>query len=70
MMIILYYIFSAIFIMATLLPLVSDQHWFFRIWDFGKVQVTIFQVILFTLGIIFVNDYSLLYIVFQTILFI
>lgn len=68
-MIILYFLLSAILIFATILPLTSDQHWFFRIWDFGKVQVAILQILVFVAGF-FIDASSWTYIVFQALLLI
>lgn len=50
-----YYILTILLICTTILPRLDDQHWFFRVWDFGKVQLVIIQVVLFILGIIFIE---------------
>lgn len=65
----LYFILSAILIFSTILPLFRNPHWFFRIWDFGKVQVFILQVLVFSAGL-FLSPYCLTYIVFQALLLI
>src|SRR5690606_22030674 len=65
----LYFILSAILILVTILPMISDQHWFFRIWDFGKVQLAILQLIVFVAAL-FLSPYTLTYIIFQSLLII
>ena len=65
----LYFILSAILILVTILPMISDQHWFFRIWDFGKVQLAILQLIVFVVAL-FLSPYTLTYIIFQSLLII
>ncbi|MEG1021484.1 MAG: endonuclease/exonuclease/phosphatase family protein [Myroides sp.] len=42
-----FYSLSTLLIFASLIPLVQDQHWFFRIFDFGKVQILVLQFIVF-----------------------
>lgn len=68
-MVILYFLLSAILLVATIIPLHSDQHWFFRIWDFGKVQLSILQILVFVAGF-FIGISSWTYIVFQALLLI
>ena len=65
----LYFILTAILVLVTILPLFSDQHWFFRIWDFGKVQLAILQLLVFVTAL-FLIPYTLTYIIFQSILII
>lgn len=43
-----FYCFSAVLVFASLIPLVQSQHWFFRIFDFGKVQILVLQLLVFT----------------------
>lgn len=62
-----YYIFSALLIVSTLIPLIQNQHWFFRVFDFGKVQILILQLFIFVFGCFFVSHTSL-YLIFQSIL--
>lgn len=42
-----FYSLSILLIFASLIPLVENQNWFFRIFDFGKVQILILQLIVF-----------------------
>lgn len=44
---ILYYVLSALFVIATFIPLIPYPHWFFRIFDFAKVQILILQSVIF-----------------------
>jgi len=39
----------------TFIPLVNNQHWFFRIWDFGRIQTFIITFILILIGFTFCN---------------
>lgn len=57
-----YYILSGLLLISTLIPLVQNQHWFFRVFDFGKVQILILQFILVVLGFIFLDYTTLFYI--------
>lgn len=43
-----YYSLSALLIISSLIPLIQNQHWFFRIFDFGKVQIFILQLLICT----------------------
>ncbi len=60
-MLLAYYILSALFITASILPFISHQHWMFRVWEFGRIQVLILQLITLGLGILFVEDKSILF---------
>lgn len=50
-----YYIVSLILIITTILPRLADQHWFFRVWDFGKVQLVILHIIVLGLAFLFIE---------------
>lgn len=47
-----YYILSCVLITVNLLPFVSHQHWFFRIWDFGRIQILVLLGILFVVSFV------------------
>ncbi|WP_244270316.1 endonuclease/exonuclease/phosphatase family protein [Christiangramia echinicola] len=47
--------------MASTLPFITHQHWMFRVWEFGRIQVLVLQIITLALGIIFVEDKSLIF---------
>ena len=53
-----FYILSALFIITSLLPLVRHQHWIFRVWDFGRIQLFIIQIVTFLVGWLFVNEFT------------
>lgn len=57
-----YYILSGLLIFSSLIPLIQDQHWFFRIFDFGKVQILILQLIVLVAAFVFVPRTLLFYI--------
>lgn len=56
-----YYISSALLITVSILPFITHQHWMFRVWEFARIQVTFLQLITLALGILFVEDTSLLF---------
>lgn len=60
---IVYYIFAALSILTSVLPLIPNQHWFFRSPEFGKVQNTIIQSILIVLGLVFIPKTIFAYII-------
>ncbi len=45
-----YLILSVFLILATLFPFVPSPHWFFRGFDFGKVQFLVLQIVVFLLA--------------------
>lgn len=49
----LYIIFSYLLIITTLLPLVKNPHWVFRIFDFGKIQLFILQLLALLLSVLY-----------------
>ncbi|MDN3708332.1 endonuclease/exonuclease/phosphatase family protein [Myroides ceti] len=58
-----YYILSCLSIFASLIPLIQNQHWTFRIFDFGKVQILVIQTILFITSWFLVTPSNLFYII-------
>lgn len=54
-MLTLYYVLSALFFIATFIPLIPYQHWFFRIFDFAKVQILVLQSIVFLAAWFFIS---------------
>ncbi|MBT8295945.1 MAG: endonuclease/exonuclease/phosphatase family protein, partial [Gramella sp.] len=52
----LYYIFSAIWILAGILPFIPNQHWVFRVWEFGRIQLLFFQSVTLLFGILIIED--------------
>jgi endonuclease/exonuclease/phosphatase (EEP) superfamily protein YafD len=55
-MTIAYYILSVICIIASLLPFVRNQHWIFRVWEFGRIQLMIIQLTLIILGLLLIDN--------------
>ncbi len=64
----LYVIISCFLIMATLLPFVPHPHWFFRGFDFGKVQFFVIKIVVFVLAFVFVPLSSTVWVL-QSLLF-
>ena len=60
-MLLTYYIFSGLFILASLLPFIPNQHWIFRVPEIGRIQVLFSQIILIFIGIIFVETKGVLF---------
>lgn len=58
---ILYYFLSFFCIAASILPLIPNQHWVFRIWEFARIQVLILQILVLAIGFIFVEDQNLIF---------
>ena len=57
----IYYILSSFTIVASILPLIPNQHWIFRVWEFGRIQVVILQIVTLILGLLLFEDKSLLF---------
>lgn len=57
-----YYILSGLLIFSSLIPLIQDQHWFFRIFDFGKVQILILQLIVAVAAFVFIPRTTFFYV--------
>ncbi|MBC8769844.1 endonuclease/exonuclease/phosphatase family protein [Arenibacter sp. BSSL-BM3] len=60
-MLITYYIISALVISASILPFITHQHWMFRVWEFGRIQVTIIQLVTLIIGILLIENKSVLF---------
>lgn len=54
----IYITLSILLIFFSLIPLIQHQHWFFRIFDFAKVQIMILQSLLFLAGLFFASRNS------------
>lgn len=57
----LYYCLSAVLIIASVIPVIPNQHWFFRIFDFLKIQLLVLQTIVFILAWWFVPYETMFY---------
>ena len=53
---ILYYSLSLLLLVVSLLPFIPHQHWLFRVWEFGRLQVLVLQILLMTAGFIWMKD--------------
>ncbi len=58
MQVLLYYLFSTLLIFISVLPMISDQHWFFRVLDFGRIQIMILLLIHFSIGFFIIDSYD------------
>ena len=54
---------SLLIIFLSLLPLIQNPHWFFRIFEFGKLQLVILLSFATLLGVIFISDKNTLFLV-------
>lgn len=55
-MLLIYYIISALLFLASTLPFVPHQHWMFRVWEFGRLQLMTLQAIILTIGLLFIDE--------------
>ncbi|WP_226063600.1 endonuclease/exonuclease/phosphatase family protein [Kaistella polysaccharea] len=60
-MLFVFYFLSAISITASILPFIRNQHWIFRVWEFGRVQIVVLQVATLLLGFLFLQDISVIF---------
>ncbi|MBI1225422.1 MAG: endonuclease/exonuclease/phosphatase family protein [Bacteroidetes bacterium] len=54
-MYIAYLVLAVFLIFATVIPFIQHQHWFFRGFDFGKVQFLVMKVFVFCLAFFFIS---------------
>ena len=54
-------IFSIILLVVSFLPKINNPHWMFRIWDFGKVQLTVIMIATFCAALFLKNPPSYFY---------
>jgi endonuclease/exonuclease/phosphatase (EEP) superfamily protein YafD len=59
-------ILSCFFISGALLPLIRNQHWFFRMFDFGKAQLLVLHLLVF-IAAFFLLDFNWLFLLFQSL---
>ena len=48
-----YFILTSFCIVVSFLPLIPNQHWFFRIWEFARIQIVILQLLALVFGLVF-----------------
>lgn len=53
---IIYYTLSGFWIMAGILPFISNQHWIFRVWEFGRIQLFILHGFTLLSGLFFIDE--------------
>ncbi len=63
-----FYILSFLLALGSSLPFISDQHWMFRVWDFGRIQITILLLILIATGWLFVMHHGVAFYICQSTL--
>ncbi len=52
------YSFTAMLIIITLLPIIPSDHWFFRTWEFPRVQITILCIVGSGINLSFVGTFA------------
>ena len=65
-----FYVFSLLLIVLSILPFFKNQHWIFRVPEFMKIQILILQLIILIIGFLFVETSKMFWLVtfFQTVL--
>lgn len=61
---------SSLLIIASILPFTNFSHWFFRIFEYGKIQIFTLQIILLLVSFITLKEHSLITIIFQFVTFV
>ena len=56
-----YYLLISFCIIASVLPLIRNQHWIFRVWEFARFQVAILQLTMLVLGLLFFTPKTLIF---------
>lgn len=59
----LYLAFSILLLLVSFLPKIKHPHWLFRIWDFGKIQLTVIMIVTFIVAFLLKDVSNLFYIV-------
>ena len=54
-----YYLITSFCIAASILPLIQNQHWIFRVWEFARIQIAILQLSVLVLGLLFFTPKTL-----------
>lgn len=60
-MLILFYFLSYLGVITSGLPFIPNQHWIFRVWEFGRIQILIFQIATLLFGLIFISEKDVLF---------
>ena len=56
-----YYLLISVCIIFSILPLVRNQHWIFRVLEFARFQVAILQLVVLVLGLLFFTPKTLIF---------
>jgi endonuclease/exonuclease/phosphatase (EEP) superfamily protein YafD len=56
-----YYILLSILALVSLLPFIPNQHWMFRVWEFGRIQVLVLQIALLLAGLFLISEKTYTY---------
>lgn len=67
-MTILFYTLASILIIFNLLPIIPNQHWVFRAWDFGRIQLLILELLVFLSGWVLISEATTAFYIFQILL--
>lgn len=57
----LYYLLISLCTIFSILPLIRNQHWIFRVVEFARFQVAIFQLAILVLGLLFFTPKTLIF---------
>lgn len=56
---------SSLLLLASILPLANFSHWFFRIFEYGKIQIVTLQIIILLISLIILNEQTIIVLLFQ-----
>lgn len=65
-----YYLFSTIFIIASILPFIPNQHWIFRISEFTRMQILVLLILMLICGFLLYPKQPTYILITQSLLFI
>ncbi|WP_240723617.1 endonuclease/exonuclease/phosphatase family protein [Flavobacterium sp. J27] len=65
---VIFYMVSGICILVNVLPFIPNQHWFFRVWDFGRIQLLFLLIIVLFFSFSFFRNDFLFHRIIQTML--
>ena len=64
----LFYVIAISVIIVSALPFISHQHWFFRVWDFGRIQLLVLLALCFCLSFVWSKNNSFFLVMLQLLL--
>lgn len=65
---IIFFTLASILIILNLLPVIPNQHWVFRSWDFGRIQLLILELLVFISGWILIDEATTAFYIVQILL--